>query len=141
MSCWSYVNSVVKINSTEPIKDFFIIFGKECLWESPNETWDDAYHHPDQYLPIGSEGSLYLKSRLMTRIPSSKYPYRYKITIEGSLRDFTSWKKLISWFEKSLQKIPGKTQISASINAECDYNGVYNWSHTDYGYKDPFFYK
>ena len=141
MSYWTDVDCIVKIDSKEPIENFTDIFGKECRWESPKEVWDDMANNPDMYLPSGNEGTLCLKTRLMTRVPSSKYPYRYKCKVFGNLRQFTSWHILIEWLESSLKKIQGDAQTCAKIHAYCDYMGEYFWSHTDYGYNDPYFYK
>lgn len=33
------------------------VIGKECLYDSPSEVWEDASAHPDKYLPMGSNGS------------------------------------------------------------------------------------
>ena len=77
MSFWTYVNCLVKIDSKEKIKDFSEIFGKEVDFNSADEVWEDAYENPYYYLPRGSEGSLNIVSKLVTRVPNSNYPYRY----------------------------------------------------------------
>lgn len=131
------------IDSKNMIENFHEVFGKECLWGTTDEVWQDANDHPEKYLPRGSEGSLKMESRLMTRARNSKYPYRYRIRIYGSLRDFTSWERIYFWITMSYKNLSHIKNIQTKIEltAECDCMGTYTWSHTDYGYKDPFFYK
>lgn len=64
MSQWLQVAAIVRIDdirrnqvSVEEAKEMFEkSFGKECSWE--HGDFEDAYNHPENYLPMGSEGSL-----------------------------------------------------------------------------------
>ena len=143
MSYWTHVNCVVRIDSKNKIENFYEIFGKECLWESSNEVWQDAREHPEDYLPIGSEGSLTLTSRLLTKVNNSNYPYRYRVIISGALRDFMNWYKIQNWINESNDKLSRIHGAVARIElyATCDALGMFSWTHEDYAYKDPFFYK
>ena len=64
MSNWTHVAGIIRIDGLRCLDnvldkpDFDEIIGKECLWESPEEVWDDAKKNPEKYLPMGSEGSL-----------------------------------------------------------------------------------
>lgn len=150
MSYWTYVNGTVRIDSEKKIsdKDFEQIFGKICIWDSPQEVWDDWENHREDYLPMGSEGSLIYRPRLMTRIPNSNYPYRYKVKICGNLRSFSNWHIIYNWIKKCENTLVAMSNSSINrfetqfdITARCDFMGTYKYFHEDYGYKEPFFYK
>ena len=60
MSNWTHVAGIIRvdglrIDDIEEV-DFDKIIGKECLWGSPSEVWEDVRENPNKYLPMGSEG-------------------------------------------------------------------------------------
>lgn len=95
MSNWTHVAGIIRVDGA--VIDFDEIIGKECLWESPKEVWDDARENPDKYLPMGSEGSLH-KSIWIN--PNGNSLASYTISIFGDLRDHDSTSEIIEWFKE-----------------------------------------
>lgn len=101
MSMWTHVAATVRIDDfrfsdDQTIPDWDEIFGKECLFDSPEEVWDDYYSQPEAYLPCGSEGTLHKTAWIN---PNSCKLAAYTITIFGDLRDYDSPKKIVDWFK------------------------------------------
>ena len=62
MSNWTHVAGIIRVDyikwDDDHELDFDKLIGKECLWGSDYEVFEDADKHPELYLPMGSEGSL-----------------------------------------------------------------------------------
>ena len=100
MSNWTHVAGVIRVDYIKfgnDELDFDELIGKECLFNSPTEVWDDAEAHPDKYLPMGSEGSL---QKDVWVNPDSSYVARYTVSIFGDLRDHHSITEIIEWFKE-----------------------------------------
>lgn len=106
MSNWTRVAGIIRANGLRIFDmeemDFDEVIGKECLWESPEEVWDDAEENPDKYLPMGSEGSL---QKSIWINPDSGCLARYTISIFGDLRDHDSTSDIIEWFKEKCKKL------------------------------------
>lgn len=105
MSNWTHVAAVFRVDHIAflaPELDFDSIFGRECLFHSSQELWDEAYEHPERFLPMGSEGSL-RKSVWVNSNESSTA--RYTVTVMGDLRDHDSFEDIIEWFNKTCEKL------------------------------------
>ena len=149
MSNWTHVIASVRLDSwrgmegnlVEGIKDtdytledFHKVFGKECLWESSNEIWEDAEEHPDKYLPMGSEGSLQLS---MWTNPKKHCSFSYVVTIFGDLRNHDSASEIVEWFKNKINEIENDEYNNLSIRqavitAYNERNGSKTW-YWDYG--------
>lgn len=115
MSTWTHVAATVRIDDfrfsdNQTIPDWDEIFGKECLFKSPREVWDDCYEHPEKYLPCGSEGTLQKTAWIN---PDSHMIAAYTVTIFGDLRDYDSPDKIIEWFKEKVD--PGKIGIRQAV--------------------------
>ena len=115
MSMWTHVAATVRIDDfrfsdDQTIPDWDEIFGKECLFHSPSEVWDDCEKHPDKYLPCGSEGTLQKTAWIN---PDSHAVAAYTVTIFGDLRDYDSPDKIIEWFKEKVD--PCKIGIRQAV--------------------------
>ena len=149
MSNWTHVIASVRLDSwrgvggclKEGIKDtdytledFFKVFGKECSFYSPNAIWDDVDKNPNDYLPMGSEGSLELSYWVN---PQKCDCFSYVVTIFGDLRDHDSADEIIEWFKNKTNEIENDERNNLSIRqavitAYNERNGSKTW-HWDYG--------
>ena len=127
MSYWVHVAAIARIdylpilnNGTEI--DFDTAFGKECLWDSDESVWDDARNNEDDYLPMGSEGSL---RKVVWTNPHKNHANQYAVSIFGDLRDVTSGQWIIDWFKKKLSKMWVR-QATISVDVECA--GITTWT-------------
>ena len=125
MSNWTHVGGIVRVNgfSFDPKKEFEKIFGRECLYDSPDEVWDDYKKHPDNYLPMGSEGSL--RMTIWTN-PDKEHLDRYTISIFGDLRDHHDPQKIVDWFKEKLKDVWVRQAVITVWN-EC--NGSITYTH------------
>lgn len=122
MSQWLQVAAIARIDSfrfnhdsTEPaIKRFEAVFGKECLWG--HGDFDDAFDHPENYLPMGSEGSLTMS---VWENPDISSLAAYTVSIFGSLRDQDEEyaEYIINWFK---DKVSSLATRNAVIDVEVD---------------------
>ena len=132
MSMWVHVAAVVRVDSFGPVSDEQIenIFGKECLWEDDREVWDHMRDFPEQYLPMGSEGSLQMSvwhNHRECDVPSTT------VTIFGDLRDKDNAEYLVSWFKEKCDLCDKKFKVrQAVITVNAEYMGI-----TTYTYNDP----
>ena len=164
MGIWSHVECVIKVDSREAIDDFTKYFGKEIgtdnisyssyenkdqyfadfekLIEKHKKEWEAYKEHPEEYLPIGSEGSLHLKSRLQTRVKNTLYPYRYKVEIYGGLRDHYDGEAVIDHIKAGIKKLykNGHCCIKATIDVINDLNGLYQYNFEDTLFRKKDFY-
>ena len=116
MSQWLQVAAIARIDSLrfnpvsteEATEKFEAIFGKECSWDSGN--FDDAFEHPESYLPMGSEGSLAMNVWVN---PDIHCLDSYTVSIFGSLRDRgeEDAKQIIEWFRNKVSSIATRNAI------------------------------
>ena len=105
MSCWTHVAGVMRIDSlrldelegSDNSVDFDKLIGKECLFDDDDSVWKEQEEHPENFLPMGSEGSL-RKSVWINPDPS--HVAAYTVSIFGDLRDHYSAQSIIDWFKK-----------------------------------------
>ena len=127
MSNWTHVAAVFRIDTLrffDTTPDFDKVFGKECLWESPNEIWNDAENNPNDYLPMGSEGSL---RKLVWINPNTSSASAYTVTVFGDLRDHDSIGKILEWFQ---EKCSGLWIRQAVITVENEWYGTKTMTYT-----------
>ena len=108
MSNWTHVAGIIRVDGmdmnmgAEEVEEVFDrVIGKECLYDSPSEVWEDASAHPDQYLPMGSQGSL---RKTIWKNPDKYYLDSYTISIFGDLRDHDSTTDIIEWFKAKCEE-------------------------------------
>jgi hypothetical protein len=116
MSQWLQVAAIARIDALrfdsvsveEATKRFEKVFGKECSWGSGN--FDDAFEHPESYLPMGSEGSLTMSVWVN---PDTHCLDSYTVSIFGSLRDKgeEDAKQIIEWFKNKVSSIATRNAI------------------------------
>lgn len=102
MSSWTHVAAIVRVNDfriydDEVEPDWDTIFGKEYVYLASIKKWDDARKHPENYLPMGSEGSL---RKTVWVNPDPSCAAAYTVSIFGDLRDYNSPEAIIEWFQK-----------------------------------------
>ena len=122
MSVWTHVAAVFRLDSfrfEEP--DFYILFGKACLYDDNDAVWDDYDSHPENYMPAGSEGSLEKKICVN---PDDSCMAAYTISVFGDLRDFDDVVKIKRWFEVCCNRINLCRDLcgirQAVITVECE---------------------
>ena len=102
MSIWTHVAAIVRIDDwrlfgEDDSQKYRRFFGKECLFESPEEVWDDFESNPENYLPGGSEGTL---QSVIWVNPDTGTTTAYTLSIFGDLRDHEDVDAVIDWFKK-----------------------------------------
>ena len=105
MSVWTHVAGIIRIDDirfNNEIPDFDKIIGKECLFDSPTEVWDDMECRPEDYLPMGSEGSL---EKSVWINPDKSCMSSYTVSIFGDLRDYENSENIIEWFKNKINEI------------------------------------
>lgn len=132
MSQWLQVAAIARIDdfrensvSVEEATEMFEkIFGKECSWE--HGDFEDAFNHPENYLPMGSEGSLTMSVWVDPDISSLA---AYTVSIFGSLRDRNSEDadEIIDWFKNKVSSVLTRNAI-IDIGVEFDSHKV--WVYT-----------
>lgn len=118
MSYWTHVAAIFRVDCIRaimPEPDFDELFGRECLWESPEETWDDTTEHPDRYLPMGSEGSL---EKSVWINPDRSYMASYTVSVFGDLRDVSEPDGIERWFRDCCSKVWIRQAV---CQIECEY--------------------
>ena len=127
MSNWTHVAGVARIDSMRIDEnytlDFDKIFGKECLWVSPEELWIEADEHPDRFLPMGSEGSLH---KSIWEDPDKSSLAAYTVMIFGDLRNHEDPEAIINWFRDVARSLNVR---QATITVRNEWNGTRNWSY------------
>ena len=118
MSQWLQVAAVARIDDfrdgpvsvEDATKMFEKVFGKECSWE--HGDFEDAFEHPENYLPMGSEGSLTMSVWVDPDISSLA---AYTVSIFGSLRDRGSEdaNEIIDWFKNKVSSVMTRNAIIA----------------------------
>lgn len=106
MSNWTHVAGIVRVDGLrrddyreKTIRD---IFGKHFDYNDPDEVRDDAYNHPEEYLPFGSEGCLDID---VLENPDKHSVAAYVVVIHGDLRDHDSSKCIIEWFKTCVENL------------------------------------
>ena len=99
------------------------VIGKECLYDSPSEVWEDASAHPDKYLPMGSQGSL---RKTIWKNPDKYYLDSYTISIFGDLRDHDSTTDIIEWFKAKCEDFFVRNAV---ITVENEWNGKETYTY------------
>lgn len=131
MSNWTHVAGIIRVDGLRCLDDvlgepnFDEIIGKECLWESPKEVWDDADDNPDKYLPMGSEGSL---QKSIWINPDKDCMDSYTISIFGDLRNHDNVKEIIDWFKEKCKKLWVRNAV---ITVENEWYGIETWLWTE----------
>ena len=131
MSDWTHVAAIVRIDSLRfddnEVDDFEKIFGKQLLWESTREEWDDATDHPEKYLPMGSEGSLEMS---VWTNPDKNCMAAYTVSIFGDLRDHCNPDAIVDWFKSKVED--GNIFIrQAVITVDSGYFGQRTWTYEE----------
>lgn len=135
MSNWTHVAGIVRLDAVRCLRPhnyplFDKMFGKECLYNSPSNVWVDYDDNPDNYLPMGSEGSL-RKSVWIN--PDKGEMAAYTVSIFGDLRDHDSTSEIIEWFKEkcnSVQKYNCWIR-NAVITVENEWTGTETWTYVD----------
>ena len=130
MSQWLQVAAIARIDdfrenpiSTKEATDMFEkIFGKECLWG--HGDFNDAFDHPENYLPMGSEGSLKMSVWVN---PSTDYIDSYTVSIFGSLRDRdeTDADSIIEWFKNKISSLQCARNAVIDVASEFCFHKVW----------------
>lgn len=130
MSNWTHVAGVIRVNYMKwddiPELDFDELLGKECLWDSGYEVFEDADKHPELYLPMGSEGSL---QKSVWINPNDSHIPRYTVSIFGDLRDHDSCDEIIEWFKNKCKLIGSVRQ--ATITVDNGYYGTKSYTYEE----------
>ena len=117
MSVWTHVAAIFRVDSIRglfPPPKFDEVFGKECLFESGAEVWNDVDKHPENYLPMGSEGSL---QKSVWVNPESCHLAAYTVSVFGDLRDYDDVQAIVEWFKDKCAKVRIR---QACITVECE---------------------
>lgn len=135
MSNWTHVAGIIRLDAYQPDcgeQDFDALIGKECPWDAPKEVWDEAYEHPERFLPMGSEGSL---QKTIWINPNKAETAAYTISIFGDLRDSESAVDVVDWFRKLHDRLSRNEKIwgvrNAVITATNEWNGSAMWTQPD----------
>ncbi len=126
MSAWVHVAAIARIdylpilNNGEEI-DFDKVFGRECLYDDGD--FEYAAEHEDEFLPMGSEGSL---RKTVWVNPHKNHADQYTVSIFGDLRDVTNGQWIIDWFKKKLDDLYVR---QATIAVMSDYGEDVTWTY------------
>lgn len=134
MSAWVHVAGIVRIDmfrfpeegendEKEIIELMTNNFGKELSFYDKTDKWEDAYKHPEYYLPFGSEGSLKMSVWIN---PDICYMAAVTVSIFGDLRDYTDVNKIIEWFKKKCNSKNIDVR-NACITVNSDYDEPVVW--------------
>lgn len=124
MSAWVHVAAIARIDYIPVLHDgaeidFDTVFGKECLWDDGD--FEYAAEHEDEFLPMGSEGSLY---KTVWVNPHENHADQYTVSIFGDLRGVTNGQWIIDWFKKKLEDMYVR---QAAITVISDYGEDVTW--------------
>ena len=132
MSNWTHVAAVVRVDSLRLFEetDFEKIFGRELRFESPSELWDEADKHPENFLPLGSEGSLRMSVWIN---PNESHCAAYVVTIWGDLRDHDDPDEIVKWLQNKITEHNlWIRQAVITVNNEWNGNRFWQWeNHED----------
>ncbi len=133
MSNWTHVAGIIRIDFIrlkESFEDEYLnalhdIFGKEVTFESSSELWDEAYEHPERFLPLGSEGSLEMDVWVN---PNKSSIAALTVSIFGDLRDHDSPDEIVEWFKDKCENSDIMIR-NAVITVRNEYNGTRTWTY------------
>lgn len=133
MSNWTHVAGIMRLDCFRGVTetpDFDKMIGKECLWNSPSSVWRNCEEHEDDYLPMGSEGSL--QKNVWINPETGDLP-AFVISIFGDLRDHNSADEIIEWFEQKCKTVEkhGCYVRNAVITAENEWIGAKTWTYEE----------
>ena len=126
MSNWTHVAGIIRVDDLrlgDKDLDFEDLIGREILYESPFEEWENADKYPERYLPIGSEGSLQMS---VWANPDKSDLAAYTVSIFGDLRDHDNAQEIIDWFKKTCEKFLVRNAV---IVVENERNGQVSWTY------------
>lgn len=133
MSNWTHVAAIVRVDGLDfDVEKLAVqVFGKQCLWEDDTSVWEDQELHPDEYMYMGSEGSL--KMSVWTN-PKKNCLAAGTISIFGDLRGEDTAGAVVEWFKKCLAKLTPDGEYpawirQATITSENECNGTVNWTY------------
>ena len=118
MSNWTHVAAIFRIDDVRldnTVPDWDKIFGEECLFEDSFDVWNDAEENPENYLPMGSEGSL---QKSVWINPCRCDLAAYTVSVFGDLRDHDSVDEIIDWFYKKCRQIRLIRQAVITVDNE-----------------------
>lgn len=129
MSNWSHVAAIARIDGfadeylyKKPYETAFTtLFGKELNWEDGSKAFKKAFAHPEQYLPLGSEGSL---NMTVWKNPNESCMARYTVSIFGDLRDHDHAQEIIDWFKEKLSHCDVRNAVITVTN---EWDGTITW--------------
>lgn len=131
MSDWTHVAAVVRIDDfrfggSADDAYFDKLFGRQCLWTSDHDIWEYAAQNPEEFLPMGSEGSL---QKTVWINPEEHHLDAYTVTIFGDLRDYDDAISIVKWFKSICDKIVVR---QATITVDTGYSSItYTYSEAD----------
>lgn len=127
MSNWTHVAGIVRVDCFRLMGgiDFTEVFGKELKFSDDQEVWVEADAHPEQFLPMGSEGSLKMT---VYENPDRCHLDAYTVSVFGDLRDHDDPKAIVEWFKEKCSKLNVR---NACITAENEWGGVENWVYRE----------
>ena len=133
MSNWTHVAGIMRLDCFRAVTetpDFDKMIGKECLWNSNSSVWNDQREHKEDYMPMGSEGSL---QKSVWVNPNTGDMDAFTISIFGDLRDHDSADEIIEWFKEKCKTVEKYNCYvrNAVITAENEWNGVRTWTYED----------
>lgn len=106
MSNWTHVVAIARVDHLRGLfcskPDFEKIFGKELHYEDSGDKWDYAEAHPDEFLPIGSEGSLTMS---VWENPDKSSLAAYTVSIFGDLRNHDNPDEIVEWFKEKCENL------------------------------------
>lgn len=110
MGMWTHCEGAMCIIGTdEELKTVDILIGKELNYNSSREEWEYAFEHRDEYMPLGSEGSIHLrktrKRKPVKSLYSDEQRFKKYYVFEGNLRDVMDTSGVVHWFSELLYKI------------------------------------
>ena len=126
MSNWTHVAGIIRIDALGDKFDADKLFGKEIHFDDPIDEWRYALKHKHEYMPMGTEGSLY-KSVWVN--PRKSHMDRYTVSVFGDLRDHDDADEIVEWFKNICNKL-GYSVRNATITVRNELNGMANWTHS-----------
>lgn len=128
MSNWTHVAGIIRIDDLrldeeKSKKDFIKIFGNELHFNSSSKEWHRAKEHPEEYLPLGSEGSLEMSVWVNE---DNSCMAAYTVSVFGDLRDHDNPQSIVDWFKKKCEQLWIR---DATITVRNEINGVVNWTY------------